>query len=600
MKYLDKKNIIMSNLYYASSNLIARNFLLEKIKAAIKENKNDIKVVVLVGCGGAGKTTIARNFVNDTPANIKWKINAESKQTTINSFYDLATIIADEQMREKLLSIKSIPDPQERTKRVMSFVQSYLKQMGNWYLLFDNVDKIGFIREYFPINSEIWGNGVAFITTRNKNIENNNLFASSVVQVGELSSDEQYQLFCNILYSGNESVSRESSAEIKNFLSKIPMFPLDVSSAAYYIKNTNIKFCDYLSYVNTFSKDFEKIYTKIVSERIGYDQTRNGIIASIFNKIIKENPEFMEMLFLMCIVNSQNIPIKFFEEYKGKITTQDFIYTLRKFSVISEEEDTFSVHRSIQTMELQYLNASLREVKKCELLNKITNLMIHNIVKRLKHGGRLKENMLIPHLQSMLAKIDKLSVNTKRKEYTLKLSLALLYCYKNIKPRRFILEFAEKIVLFNTPEKFLEDVDFATLLEICGNECIYCGKYEEAGKYLAECLLICQKIKDSSGIRAICLSDLARVSSIMGDFSKVKQYMDEVTRIIFNDKELEFFIKEDIFERYYDCYREYFVHSDKFRDVIDMGISLLKMINADEFFYKKGMYSGVFDRSIFL
>lgn len=183
--YFDKKDIIMSNMYYASDNMIVRASLLRRIEQSVENNKNAIKVIVITGRGGAGKTMIARNFVEDRSANIKWEINAESKQTIINSFDDFAAVFADKHSKqEELSSIRSISNPDVRNKKIMSFVQSCLKEDSNWYLLFDNIDDLEIVKEYFPLNSGIWGRGIVLITTRNKNIGKNDLFSCRASQCG--------------------------------------------------------------------------------------------------------------------------------------------------------------------------------------------------------------------------------------------------------------------------------------------------------------------------------------------------------------------------------------------------------------------------------
>jgi hypothetical protein len=84
--------------------------------------------------------------------------------------------------------------------------------------------------------------------------------------------------------------------------------PLDVSAAAYYLKNTNASFEDYIKITEKTTEDFEKIQSKLLEESINYSKTRYGIITSTFEEVIRQNINFRDLLLFVCLLDSQGIP----------------------------------------------------------------------------------------------------------------------------------------------------------------------------------------------------------------------------------------------------------------------------------------------------
>jgi DNA-binding CsgD family transcriptional regulator/GTPase SAR1 family protein len=214
-----------NNVIMQSENYLDRYDYTSKIKDVISK-QDKIKIAIIIGLGGSGKTTIARKFLQISQADISWEINAETGHSIFSSFIELAeTLSKTKDQKSELEIIKSIVNNEEKRRLLTKFVASLLRSYKNWILLFDNVEDFSTISSYFPQNDSIWGNGILLITTRNKNLSHSsNLRREIDVNVENLSPEEQYALFCKILYGDNyANFSQQKAEEIKIFSNKFPL-----------------------------------------------------------------------------------------------------------------------------------------------------------------------------------------------------------------------------------------------------------------------------------------------------------------------------------------------------------------------------------------
>ena len=169
--------------YYSSTN-ISVNFLLPNKKILLERKAianqldkiftkpNEINIAVLVGVGGSGKTTIARNYASRQKASIIWEINAETKKSLSLSLEGLAYALCDNNSdKQELRDILDIKDFVKKDRQLLLFTQRQLRLKPHWFVIYDNVESFEYIVEYFPHNSQSWGNGRVIITTRDATIK---------------------------------------------------------------------------------------------------------------------------------------------------------------------------------------------------------------------------------------------------------------------------------------------------------------------------------------------------------------------------------------------------------------------------------------------
>jgi tetratricopeptide (TPR) repeat protein/DNA-binding CsgD family transcriptional regulator len=386
---------------------LRRTELLVKINEILQSQKG-IRSAVIVGGGGAGKTVLAREVLRSSKCPVKGEVNAETSNGIYNSFFDLASHLATtEKFQKELEIIKDLTGTEEKRKRLIKLTSKLLRESGNWCLLFDNLDSMKCVKQYLPHSTEYWGNGTVIITTRNEDIQNvSSIKSSSILNVGLLTEEEQLKLFCDIVY-GSEfwKLDKKLQLRIKNFLANIPKMPLDVCATAYYLKNTKISLEDYERIMRTSVKDLNEAQGVLLEENVNYSRTRYSIISSVFGEILKENPKLKMLLLVMCLLDSQNIPKNLIRMCADSIAADKFIYDLRKNSLITDGKDDFSIHRSSQSIGLDYIVSILTVEEKKQMLENLISVLTPYEKLETMSGNLMK---LIPHLEAFLGKLSNL------------------------------------------------------------------------------------------------------------------------------------------------------------------------------------------------
>lgn len=348
------------------STLLDRSYQLSQIEEKLNKKKG-IQTIALIGIGGAGKSTLARRYARSQQVSVVWEINAETKESLIHSFESFAyALCKEEQEKKELRAILEMKTAKIREEKLFLFVKSRLRRHDNWLLVYNDLNNFYQLQTYIPRDENTWGEGRVIITTSDSNIEGNSYIDGSL-HIGELTPADKLTLFTKIMDNGGETLSSSSSNEqTKAFLNNLPPFPLDISIAAYYLKTTQISYDKYLEYLKDYDEDFAAVQERIL-KGANYSRTRYSIVALSLKSIIEADEDFTELLLLTSLLTSQDIPRALLESHKDEVVVDNFIYNLRKYSLLtkgvgklSQSFPTLSMHKSAQGISLAYLTKKLQ------------------------------------------------------------------------------------------------------------------------------------------------------------------------------------------------------------------------------------------------
>lgn len=489
-----KESVIRSDLAVPTkSSLLERPELISQIDEKFKK-QDGIQTVALVGPGGAGKTTLARQYVSQQKTYIIQEVNAETHETLRSSFENLAQAFAQTEEDKKILrEFEDIKPLEERDGKIIQFVKERLYAHPNWILIYDNVEKFSEIQKYFPQDFTTWGQGKVIFTTRDESIQNNK-YVNSVVYVRELSPDQKLNLFTKIVHQDKRYLFKQNQIEeIKAFLEKIPPFPLDISIASYYLKATNIKYNKYLEYLTKYSDDFVAMQENILKEAGDYTKTRHGIITLSVQQLLTTHNDFKDLLLFISLLDSQNIPSNLLKTHKNEIVVDNFIYNLKKYSLITNDttplldNETFSIHRSTQIIILSHLIKLLNLKIDKKPLNSIFNTLENYTIDAIERDEFSTIKLLANHYMVLLSH----SIITNNVKNYIKSEIGIINYYTgdNIKSKKFL---EESLTDLNDYDKQSQNRT-AWILGFLGIINGDLGAYTSAKNLLEKSLIIYQK-----------------------------------------------------------------------------------------------------------
>jgi len=506
----------------ADKTLLKRPELLKQIEEALK-GKEGIQTVALIGTGGAGKTTLARQYAGSQKSPVVWEINAETNGSLMGSFEALAYALCQSEEERKILKgLQEIKKSGERQDKIILFVKERMNLHPNWFLIFDNVEKFESIQKYFPLDPATWGAGKIIVTTRDANIQNNS-HVNHTIHLGELSPQEKFLLFMNIMRQERildiTVTEREQTLKFLNF---IPPFPLDISIAAYYLKTTGVSYDKYLEYLQDYSQSFESIQEKILKETNEYTKTRYSIVTLSLEHLIGINVGFKGLLLFVSLLDSQNLPKDLLCTLKNDVIVDDFVYHLKKYSLITNESSinsspAISIHRSTQAISLNFLVKSLNLKKEDQILKEIGAALEDYLGKAIDEDDLLK---MKSHCDAFLSHSELLTDVTQGPA---RCALGAIYFYLGnyVRAKNFL---EQNLASLNRNDKENYSV-IARSLGYLGTTYRILGDYEKAGISLQESLAIYRKHLPENHIKeAWILAQIGIVYRDLGNYKLAKDF----------------------------------------------------------------------------
>ncbi len=505
------------------TKILKRQKILEKIHDAFRKNKSDIKIVTLVGISGIGKTTIAHQYAMTQHFPVVWEIQADNQTSILESFANLAYALSEtREEKTELNYIKQEENQRKYESKLMFFIKRKLKQYKNWFLIFDNVDSLGTIYTFLPTSKATWGQGRVLITTKNNRIANHEFIQEEyVIEIPELKTSEMLELFLKIQ---GQTINNLNSTKI--FLEKIPPFPLDVFTAAYYIKNTNSSYEEYLNLLDTNQANASYF------QEIDYNgKIRYQIVANTVDQILKKHKEFLPLLLLVSLLNHRDISLDFLKKYHDAKTVNIFVQQMCHSSLLSSHTDkisektTLAIHQSVQQVILQYLIGQFG-IKKQEayidqLVGSFCDYVNHNIF-------ALNNSKEIPFFLMHLLSIYKHKIIPESCKWKLNLLIGKIYFLVGDYPKSY--QFLEKNSTF--PKAVIPEYDLYFYI----SGLVYFGAvldelmdHDKAQEMLEKCIDLYQKKHTSDREEGLALVRLylGKVYSQKGEYLKAQKVLKE-------------------------------------------------------------------------
>ncbi len=489
-----------------------------------------IQAVALVGMGGAGKTTLARQYARRQKTNIVWEVNAETKQTLNESFEDLAEQLSGTDEDQRILrGITKLKDHRKREEKIIQFVKERLRACQNWFLIYDNVEKFTDIQSHFPKDPGSWGQGRVILTTQDRNIENNK-HVNNTLELIELTPEEKLSLFTKIMSSkGSSSSANLKLAATKKFLADIPPFPLDILVAAAYLKATNTPYQSYLDKLRKYDHNFSNAQERILQgSGDDYIKTRYQIITLSLKHLIDNNQNFKDLLLFVSLLDPDNITRDLLLKCKKENVVDDFIYNLKKYSLIANKNrgsdnfnSIFMVHRSTQRIILTHFRNTLNLDEEKALAKSLSSILENEMSTAIEREDFTKMRSLQRHAEHFASQ-NSLLTNVEIAALCGELGCICYYlCHYPRAQELLSLSISE---LNKHPTK--NEAKVAHFLVYLGNVHRRLGDYEKAKKLFEKGIELYKNSPQLYAGMARAYGYLGIAHESLGDFDKAKTLLE--------------------------------------------------------------------------
>jgi len=390
--------------------LIDKNFILDrpdlikKIHTAVN-SQNGIRIAMLVGPSGAGKTTLACHYAHSQKSTFIYKINGKSRTDVITSFREMGYGLCKTKIDlEEFETILKILDSEDRRKKIIDFIRKKLLSIKTWILIYDDLKNFDLIIDYFPRDQNFWGSGTILITTQNANLANIGDFDRiKTIYVKDLTSTESLLLFKKITSHSDHPITLDAKI-LDTFLKKVAPFPLDITIIAHYIKNTSPGLILSPALLNGQIKNHEED-----------GNIRYNVMKATFQQILLGNPDFQELLVLCAFISSHKIPLSLLTSIKEDFVVSKYINLLNKYSLItnqefSKDEYYISIHQTTKNCLLEYLIKELKLQKNSPIVKILIKKIIKYSEEKINKDQYQGVEIFLPHLENLASQASILSL----------------------------------------------------------------------------------------------------------------------------------------------------------------------------------------------
>ncbi|HKQ77770.1 MAG TPA: FxSxx-COOH system tetratricopeptide repeat protein [Blastocatellia bacterium] len=311
-------------------HFVGRDELLDQIHKTLNSGQAAARTAIH-GLGGVGKTQLAAHYAHRHKGDyqIVWWIKAEEPATLAGDYAALATAL-------------DLPEKDAREQPVIvAAVRRWLEQNPGWLLIFDNARSAEEIRAYLPQGRA----GQALITSRAPNWRG----IASPLEVHKLAREDAALFLLDRTGQRDEAAARALAAELGDL-------PLALEQAGAYIEETGETLARYTELFRTRRRELQR------EERppAGYPDTVATTWLLSFQQAEQQSPAAADLLRLcaffapddiplsMLVAGVENLPAALAAALTDQIVCNKTIAALRRYSLITKQDDSLSVHRLVQ------------------------------------------------------------------------------------------------------------------------------------------------------------------------------------------------------------------------------------------------------------
>ena len=450
-------------------NFTGREDALTALHSALVET-HEVSITqpqAITGLGGIGKTQLAIEYAHryeDQYGLIGW-IHAEEEETLVADLFAL--------VRAMGLALEPTTPPDE----MLAHLHTALASREGWLLVLDNAENRSKLRKYVPPT----GTGHVIITSRNPNWR-------SIARTVDLTSFDRSESI-EFLLKRTERTEENGADAVADAVGDLP---LALEQAGAYMEQTKMSFAQY-------AKLFVERHQDLWEDQEPPDQY-HGTVATTWEisleKLQGQTPECVALLELSSFLAPEEIPLFLLLQGAGKlrkslakvasdeVALREALSHLRQFGLIEISEEGYSVHRLVQAVVRDRLDAKSRT----KWLDSAVELLAE--VHDFKHddpSSWLVCVKLLPHVAAATGHVESSGIIPERVAYLLN-DAGL--CLRNLANFSLARQYFERALKIDEAIYGPDHHTVATLVNNLGGVLQALGKLEEAKEALERALKI--------------------------------------------------------------------------------------------------------------
>ncbi len=373
----------------SNPNFTGREDILAQLRTALTSGQVGAWKQALTGLGGKGKSQIAAEYAHRYQSYYKYRLWLRSEEPA-ELAANYAGLASELDLPEKSLADQTV---------IITAVKRWLGDRPGWLLIFDNAGSPEEIEQYLPRE----GIGHAIITSRNPNWGG----TCGVIPIEVFEREESIKFLL-------KRTKQEDEKTADKLADSLGDLPLALEQAGAYIEASAISLGDYL-------KLFQEHPKEILSrgKPAAYPETVATTWGISFKAVEEKSLEAADLLKLFSFLAPDDIPKSLLIEgaaelpeplgsaIKDGIRLNDSIAALRRYSLITINDNLISIHRLVQAVMLDRLSEEEKK-KWAEAATKLINgAFPRNILTNPESWSRC--SILLPHSLALAGHAEKLS-----------------------------------------------------------------------------------------------------------------------------------------------------------------------------------------------